>query len=83
MRNRAAPRNWQATAKVDIVASGICATCAATTVSIMEEYWDDFWERTVQTLIWVLPPNVLPLLYLAHWPVGPVRRRGSYWRDFH
>ena len=69
--------------RVGIVASGICAMCAATTVSIMEEYWDDFWEITLQMLILVLPSAVLLLPLFARWLVGPVRRRGLYWRDFH
>jgi serine/threonine-protein kinase len=74
-------RNWKAMVGVGIVASGVCAMCAATAISIVEEYWDDFWEITVQMLAWVLPANVLLLPLFARWLVGPVRRWGLHWRD--
>jgi len=76
-------RKWKAVVWVGIVASGACAMCTGATVSIMEEYWDDFWDITVQMLALVLPPNVLLLPLFARWLVGPVRRWGLYWRDFH
>ena len=76
-------RNWKAMVGVGIIASGVYATCAAATVSIMGEYWDDFWEVTIQTLILVLPFNVFLLPLFARWLIGPVRQRGLYWREFH
>lgn len=76
-------RSWKAAVGAGIAASGICALLIAATVSVVEEYWYDFWESTGQALIVTLPPNVLLLPLLARWLVEPVRRQGLYWRDFH
>jgi len=76
-------RNWKAVIGTGILASGVCALCTATTVGIMAEYWDEFWNITVQMLVLVLPPNVLLLPLFARWLLEPVRQRGLYWRDSH
>lgn len=76
-------RNWKTVVGAGIVASGVQALGIAATVGILDEYWGDFWEITVQMLISLLPANILLLPLFARWLVGPVQRRGLYWRDFH
>lgn len=76
-------RNWKAVVGAGIVASGVQALGIATTVGVLHGYWDDLLEVTIQILIVVLPPNLLLLPLFARWLVGPVRRWGLYWRDFH
>jgi len=76
-------RNWKAVIGAGIVAGGVQALGIAATVGILDEYWGGFWEITVQMLISLLPLNILVLPLLARWLVGPVQRRGLYWRDSH
>lgn len=76
-------RNWKTVLRTGVAASVVYALAVSAVVGILEEWWYDFWHIAVRVLIPTLPSNVLLLPLLAHWLVGPVRRRGLYWRDFH
>jgi hypothetical protein len=76
-------RKWKVVVGAGIVASGACALCVATTISVVQEYWDDFWRFTVQVLTVVLPPNVLLLPLFARLLAGLARRRELPRRDRH
>ncbi|OQY17587.1 MAG: hypothetical protein B6I35_14445, partial [Anaerolineaceae bacterium 4572_32.2] len=61
----------------------VWALSVATIISATNGLWDIFWGFAQNELIAVLPPNLLLLPLFARWLIGPVRRRGLYWREFH
>ncbi|MEA3341609.1 MAG: protein kinase, partial [Chloroflexota bacterium] len=76
-------RNWKAVIGAGILASVVWALGVATVISATNGLWDIFWGFAQNELIAVLPPNLLLLPLFARWLVGPARRWGLYWREFH
>jgi len=76
-------RNWKAVIGAGILASVVWALGVATVISATNGLWDIFWGFAQNELIATLPPNLLLLPLLARWLIGPARRRGLYWREFH
>ncbi|RLC99074.1 MAG: serine/threonine protein kinase [Chloroflexi bacterium] len=76
-------RNWKAVIGAGILTSVVWALSVATIISATNGLWDIFWGFAQNELIAVLPPNLLLLPLFARWLIGPVRRRGLYWREFH
>ena len=76
-------RKWKAVVGAGIVASSACALSVATTLSIVQEYWNDFGEITVHMLILILPSNALLLPLFARWLAGLARQRELSRQDRH
>ena len=76
-------RNWKSVMGSGILASVVWALGVAAAISATNGLWHIFWGFAQSELSAVLPPNILLLPLLARWLVGPVRRRGLYWRDYY
>lgn len=76
-------RKWWGVTAAGILASIACALCTATALAILRRFRGEFWGNAVSIATWMSPVNVLLLPLFARMLVGPVQRRGLYWRDWH